>query len=92
MKTPPCRASVRSETNLRCSNTGKYKLLLHKRDLRFSRRWKFELWVVTPCSVVSMLPPSSGALHPADGSSMDLLKRWYLTTTLHGVMTQKTSI
>jgi len=41
-------------------------------------------WVVTPCSVVL-------EIQSEDGCSMDLLKSWYPTTTLHGVTTQKTS-
>jgi hypothetical protein len=55
-------------------------------------------WVVTPSSVVVgcgriptfqryVLPPSSDKV----GGSMDPLKRWFPTTTLHGITTHKAS-
>jgi len=48
------------------------------RDLRFSRRWKFELfWVVTPCSVVVGYQRFWGSM--------------LLSSSLQGIITQKTA-
>jgi len=45
-------------------------------------------WFVTPCNIVVGYFLH---LNPEDGSSMDLLKLWYPTITLHIFITQRTS-
>jgi hypothetical protein len=63
-------------------------------DLRFSPRMKIHVevfWIVTPCGIVVGYQRFGGPCCLHLQGEMKAPKRWYPSTTLHGVTTQKTS-